>query len=87
MTEPVMPASVAEARALADETRAEIAATIDELVSRVDPRTQASKLLSTGQQMIADAGPAERRRAWIILGVGIGIATIGVAIAIRRATR
>lgn len=73
-------------------TRAELAATVDELSGWFDPHVQASRLLAGGRRLVADvtdpsAEPDDRRKAWIILGIGVGVAAVTVAVIVRRLSR
>ena len=69
--------------------RAELAATIDELSDRLDPKAKADELVEMGKQLVKDAGndpgtrPEDRDRARIILGVA-GIAGVGLLTALVR---
>jgi len=77
-----------------ERNRAELAATIDELTYRLDPRVKANEVLARTKQLIHDAGtdpattPEDRNRARTFLGIGAGtlaaIVAIGTAIARRR---
>lgn len=73
--------------------RAELAASIDELVARLDPRAQAGRAVESGRRLWADAttgdsGPEARKRALTVLGgVAAGAAAllaIVVVMAVRR---
>ncbi|WP_298459270.1 DUF3618 domain-containing protein [uncultured Cellulomonas sp.] len=60
--------------------RAELAATIDELTDRLDPKAKADELVEMAKQVVHDAGndpdtrPEDRNRARIILGVSAAAA-------------
>ena len=62
--------------------RAELAATVDELVARLDPRALGGRLLDGVGQLFTDAttgkrGPAARKRALTVLGsIAAGLATV-----------
>jgi len=77
-TTPQMVAIEADIKA----TRAELAATVDELVARLDPRAQAGRLLSRAERLWADAttgegGPEARKKALTVLGgVAAGVAAV-----------
>ena len=69
--------------------RAELAATIDELSDRLDPKAKANELVEKAKQIVKDAGtdpdtrPEDRNRARIIVGVG-GVAALGLLTAVVR---
>jgi hypothetical protein len=68
-------------------TRAELAATVDELVSRLDPRALGGRLVGGLGQLWTEAltgegGPAKRKRALTVLGgVAAGVAALGAILA------
>ena len=73
-------------------TRAELAATVDELTNRLDPKPQASRLVAEGKQMVSDAtdaqaDPQARTRARVVLGVAAGVAALAVTGLVRKLAR
>jgi len=91
---PVVPFSTPEMVAIEADitaTRAQLAANVDELVARLDPRAQAGRALESGRQLWSDATgqdaePAARKRALTVLGgVAAGaLAFVGLVVAIAR---
>jgi len=71
-----MTATPEEIEAQVARNRAELAATIDELSDRLDPKANAQELVTKAKQIVHDAGtdpdtrPEDRNRARIIVGVG-----------------
>jgi len=69
--------------------RTELAATIDELTDRLDPKAKAEELVEKAKQIVKDAGndpdtrPEDRNRARIIVGVG-SVAALGLLTALVR---
>ena len=69
--------------------RSELAATIDELTDRLDPKAKAEELVEKAKQIVKDAGndpdtrPEDRNRARIIVGVGAA-AALGLLTALVR---
>ena len=69
--------------------RSELAATIDELTDRLDPKAAANQLVEKAKQVVKDAGndpdtrPEDRQRARIIVGVGAA-AALGLLTALVR---
>ncbi|MCC2307615.1 DUF3618 domain-containing protein [Cellulomonas chengniuliangii] len=87
MTDPKIAALESELVA----TRAQLAATVDELSTRLDPRRQASEAVDNGRRLVRDAvgsdpqaDPEARKRARIILGAAGAVVGLIVAGAIRR---
>ncbi len=72
-------------------TRDELAATVDELVTRLDPRTQATRLVDEGKKMVNDAtghaDPQLQRQARVRLGVVTGAAALVLTGIVRRIVR
>ncbi len=73
-------------------TRAELADTVDELVDRLNPKTQAERAVAEGKRLVADAAdpaaPAEvRKRARVVLGVAGAVAVLLVTGVVRRIAR
>ncbi|QTE29676.1 DUF3618 domain-containing protein [Pengzhenrongella sicca] len=71
--------------------RAELAATIDQLSFRLDPRTKANEAVAFGKQLVHDAGtdpettPEDRGRARTYLGIGAAaVAGLVAAVIARR---
>ena len=63
-------------------TRAQLASTVDELVSRLDPRAQAGRAVESGRQLWTDAtsgdsSPEARKKALAVLGGAVaGVAAL-----------
>jgi len=76
---------MAEIQQEIETVRAELAATVDELASRLDPRSQATKIITDATN--PDASPEARRRARIVLGVAGAAAALVVAGLVRKAVR
>lgn len=84
MTDPKITALESELRA----TRAQLAATVDELSTRLDPRRQASEAVENSKRLVRDAvgkdphtDPDARKRARVILGVAgaaVGLVVAGI---------
>ena len=84
-------------------TRADLAATIDELTTRMSPSYQASRLAQDAKQAASDAsamasgafgsknGPAQdprrARNAKLLIGATLGLVVIGTAIAVTAVLR
>ncbi|NMR19710.1 DUF3618 domain-containing protein [Cellulomonas fimi] len=72
-----------------ERNRAELAATIDELTYRLDPRVKANEAVGRAKQMLHDAGtdpataPEARNRARVVLGVAAA-AVLGLVVAVAR---
>ena len=62
-------------------TRAELAATVDQLATRLRPGNQAKKVLSDAVD--PGATPTARRRAWVVLGAAAAV-TVVVAVGVVR---
>jgi len=87
---PVAPFSTPEMVAIEADitaTRAQLAASVDELAARLDPRAQAGRALESGRQLWSDATgsdaePAARKRALTVLGgvVAGAAAFVGLAV-------
>ena len=81
-----------EIEARLERNRAELAATIDELTERLDPRVRATETVTRAKQLVHDAGTdpststAARDHARKLLGLGaLGVAgVVGVFTAIAR---
>lgn len=105
MSEPSAPASPqpeprrsqADLEAEIVRTRSELASTIDELTTRLDPRVQAAHAAASAKQAATDAGsllkgdglphgdPARSRNVKVLVGATIaGVAVVVVAILRRR---
>ena len=84
-----MTATPEEIEAQIARNRAELAATIDELSDRLDPKAKAEELVVQAKQLVKDAGndpdtrPEDRNRARIVLGVA-GVAALGLLTALVR---
>ena len=83
-----------ELEARLERNRAELAATIDELTERLDPRVRAAETVTRAKQLVHDAGTdpststATRDHARKLLGLGAlgvaGVVAVFTAIARRR---
>lgn len=83
-----------ELEARLERNRAELAATIDELTERLDPRVRATETVTRAKQLVHDAGTdpststAARDHARKLLGLGAlgvaGVVAVFTAIARRR---
>ena len=71
----------ADIEARLEQNRAELAATIDELTDRLDPRVRATETVTRARQLLQDAGtgPASSPRARDHARKVLGIAALGVA--------
>ncbi|MCL2423135.1 MAG: DUF3618 domain-containing protein [Micrococcales bacterium] len=69
-------------------TRAELAATVDELAMRLNPRYQAQQTARDVRQLFVDpsANPRARRRALIVVGAA-AVVTVVVTVTIVRKVR
>jgi hypothetical protein len=73
-----MNAKAEDLEAQLERNRSELAATIDQLTYRLDPRIKATEAMASAKQMVHDAGtdptttPEARNRARKVLGVGAG---------------
>ncbi|GAA3798860.1 DUF3618 domain-containing protein [Cellulomonas soli] len=72
-----------EIEAELERARAELAATVDELTDRLDPRTQAARAAEQGRKVVRDAfgsgvPVADRRRA--LKAVAVVAAALGVVV-------
>lgn len=91
--------SAAELSAEVLKARAELAATVDELSTRLSPKTLASEAATTARLAATDAGAfvtgaglprasrSRARNAKIVLGVAAGVVTLVALTVIRRARR
>lgn len=73
-------------------TRGELAATVDELADRLNPKTQAERAVAEGKRLVADAtdpsvAPEARNRARIVLGVAGAVGVLLVTGVVRRIAR
>jgi Protein of unknown function (DUF3618) len=84
-----MTATPEEIEAQIARNRADLAATIDELSDRLDPKAKAEELVVKAKQLVKDAGndpdtrPEDRNRARIVVGVA-GVAALGLLTALIR---
>jgi len=73
-----------------ERNRAELAATIDELTDRLDPRVKANEAVARAKHMVHDAGtdptttPEDRNRARMFLGIGAAAVVALVAAVARK---
>jgi len=70
-------------------TRAELAATVDQLADRLDPRTQAKGAVNGAKRLFEDAtakdaDPRRRTRARAILGGAVAVVALLAAAGMRR---
>lgn len=73
-------------------TRGELAATVDELTDRLNPKTQAERAVAEGKRLVSDAtdpsaAPEARKRARTVLAVAGGVGALLVTGLVRRMTR
>jgi hypothetical protein len=84
-------------------TRADLAATIDELTTRLSPGYQASRIAQEAKQAASDAGamasgafghkngpapdPRRARNAKVVIGAAIGLVAIGTAVVVTAVLR
>lgn len=73
-------------------TRGELAATVDELADRLNPKTQAERAVAEGKRLVSDAtdpsvAPEARKRARVVLGVAGAVAALLVTGVVRRIAR
>lgn len=71
--------------------RAQLASTVDELSTRLDPRYQAAQAVDSGRRLVRnavgtdpEANPQARGRARAVLGAGVAALGLVVALAVRR---
>jgi hypothetical protein len=69
-------------------TRAALAGTVDELTDRLNPRTQATRVVADGKRMVAnltdpDASDDDRKRAMVAVGVAAAAVALIVAGVVR----
>jgi Protein of unknown function (DUF3618) len=93
---PVVPFSTPQMVAIEADitvTRAQLAANVDELVARLDPRAQAGRAFEGGRKLWTDAttgegGPDARKRALTVLGsVAAGAAALVALVVVVAARR
>ena len=72
-------------------TRAQLAATVDQLSTRLSPRYQADQAVTNGRRLVRDAvgtapdaDPTARTRARIVLSAGVAALGIVVGAVVRR---
>lgn len=98
MSTPTTPPSSSELEAEVLRTRADLAAAIDELTTRLSPGYQASRIAREARQAASDAGamftgssddengpaqdPRRARNAKILIGATIGLVALGTAVAV-----
>ena len=73
-------------------TRGQLAATVDELADRLNPKTQAGRAVAEGKRLVSDAtdpaaAPEARKRARVVLGVAGAVAALLVTGVVRRVAR
>jgi hypothetical protein len=95
MSDPTTPPSTNELEAEVLRTRADLAAAVDELTTRLSPGYQASRIAHDAKQAAADAGalvsgafgskngpaqdPRRARNAKVLIGAAIGLVALGTA--------
>ncbi|MBT0994072.1 DUF3618 domain-containing protein [Cellulomonas sp. DKR-3] len=92
---PVVPFTTPEILALEAQiavTRQQLASTVDEVVTRLDPRTQAAAAAAASRQMVhdalsEDAAPEDQARARKVLGGAVAGVVVLVALVVLRARR
>ena len=98
MSTPTPPRSSSEIEAEVLRTRADLAATIDELTTRLSPGYQASRIAREAKQAASDAGamatgafghkngpapdPRRARNAKVVIGATLGLAAIGTVVVV-----
>jgi hypothetical protein len=103
MSTPTPPPSSSELEAEVLRTRADLAATIDELTTRLSPGYQASRIAHEAKQAASDAGamatgkfghnngpaqdPRRARNAKVVIGAAIGLVAIGTAVVVTAVLR
>jgi len=73
-------------------TRDQLASTVDELVARLDPRAQAGRAVESGRQLWSDAtsgdaDPADRKKAFTVLGGAAAAGAVLLALIVAAARR
>lgn len=103
MSTPTTPPSSSELQAEVLRTRADLAAAIDELTTRLSPSYQASRLAHDAKQAASDAGamvsgsfgdkngpaqdPRRARNAKVLIGATLGLVVLGTAVAVTAVLR
>ncbi|MCP2263460.1 DUF3618 domain-containing protein [Promicromonospora thailandica] len=97
MSTPTTPPSSTELKAEVVRTRADLAAAIDELTTRLSPGYQAARVAREAKQAASDAGamftgsfdengpahdPRRARNAKMLIGATVGLVALGTAIAV-----
>lgn len=97
------PSSSSELQAEVLRTRADLAAAIDELTTRLSPGYQASRIAREAKQAASDAGamvsgsfgdkngpaqdPRRARNAKVLIGATLGLVALGAAVAVTAVLR
>lgn len=103
MSTPTPPPSSQELQAEVLRTRADLAAAVDELTTRLSPGYQASRLAQEAKQAASDAGamatgkfgdkngpaqdPRRARNAKVLIGATLGLVVLGTAVAVTAVLR
>ena len=103
MSTPIPPPSSHALEAEVLRTRADLAAAIDELTTRLSPGYQASRIAHDAKQAASDAGamatgafgnkngpahdPRRARNAKILIGATLGLVALGTAVAVTAVLR
>ncbi|GAB2463777.1 hypothetical protein GCM10027063_01370 [Promicromonospora xylanilytica] len=103
MSTPTPPPSSRELEAEVLRTRADLAAAIDELTTRLNPSYQASRIAHEAKQAASDAGamaagafgnkngpaqdPRRARNAKVLIGATLGLVVLGTAVAVTAVLR
>lgn len=103
MSTPTPPPSSRELEAEVLRTRADLAAAVDELTTRLNPSYQASRIAHGAKQAASDAGamaagafghkngpaqdPRRARNAKVLIGATLGLVVLGTAVAVTAVLR
>ncbi|MFD2026992.1 DUF3618 domain-containing protein [Promicromonospora aerolata] len=103
MSTPTPPPSSQQLQAEVLRTRADLAAAVDELTTRLSPGYQASRLAQEAKQAASDAGamatgkfgdkngpaqdPRRARNAKVLIGATLGLVVLGTAVAVTAVLR
>lgn len=103
MSTPTTPPSSNELQAEVLRTRADLAAAVDELTTRLSPGYQASRIAHQAKQAASDAGamvsgsfdskngpahdPRRARNAKVLIGAALGLVALGTAVTVTAVLR
>jgi hypothetical protein len=100
MSTPTPPPTSRELEAEVLRTRADLAAAIDELTTRISPGYQASRIAREAKQAVSDAGamafgnkngpaqdPRRARNAKVLIGATVGLVALGTAVVVTAVLR